>query len=120
MGLHPKWGPSVKDIVLDMNDKWVAVEMKDMTLIAVYALGPQAQRYKIWESIRKEYDEPVILIGDFNMVELYEDRYKKLGQVISGTEKREWNNLKNQLNLIDVGVVGEYTWQNSDSMNAWP
>ena len=25
MGLHPKWGPSVKDYNLDMDDKWVAV-----------------------------------------------------------------------------------------------
>ena len=46
------------------------------------------------------------------MVDILEDRFQKKGQVISGSEKIEWTNLKNQLNLIDVGVVGEYTWQN--------
>ena len=46
------------------------------------------------------------------MVECYEDRYQRRGQVISGVEKREWLALKNRLNLIDVGNIGEFSWQN--------
>ena len=34
-------------------------------------------------------DKPVILTGDFNMVEVLEDKYLKLRQLILGTKKKE-------------------------------
>ena len=77
LGLHPKWGTSFKDIVLHDSNMWVAFELKDMTIIGVYASGPQAQRHKIWESIRKEYDVPTIITRDFNMVDILEDRSRR-------------------------------------------
>ena len=46
------------------------------------------------------------------MVELYEDRCQRHGQVIAGDEKGEWTSLKEQLNLIDMGIIGEFSWQN--------
>ena len=47
MGLHPKWGMSVKDIVLHDSNMWVAFELTEMILVGVYASGPLAQRFKI-------------------------------------------------------------------------
>ena len=80
MGLHPKWGMSVKDVGLHDSNMWVAFELTDMILVGVYASGPQAQRFKIWQSICKEYEVPTILTGDFNMVDILEDRFQKRGK----------------------------------------
>ena len=94
MGIHQKWVPSIKDTILDQENKWVAVVMETMSIIAIYATGPQIQRFSIWESIKLKFEEPAILIGDFNMVECYEDRYQRHGQIIAGEEKRKWLSLK--------------------------
>ena len=69
MGIHSKWGPNIQGIILDQENKWVAFVMEEMSIIAIYAIGPQGQRAAIWESIRLHFDEPAILVGDFNMVE---------------------------------------------------
>ena len=58
MGIHPKWGMSVKDIGLHESNMWAAFELLDMILVGVYASSPQAQKHKIWESIQKEYEVP--------------------------------------------------------------
>ena len=86
--------------------------METMSIIAIYAAGPQIQRYAIWESIKLKFEEPAILIGDFNMVECFEDRYQRHGQIIAGEEKRQWLSLKKHLNLMDVANIGEFSWQN--------
>ena len=112
MGIHSKWGPNIKGTILDQENKCVAFVMEEISIIAIYATGPQGQRAAIWESIRMKFDDPAILVEDFNMVECHQDRYQKRGQIIAGVEKREWLALKNHLNLIDVGNTGEFLWQN--------
>ena len=69
MGIHSKWGPNIQGIILDQENKWVACVMEEMSIIAIYTTGPQGQRAAIWESFRLQFEESVILVGDFNMVE---------------------------------------------------
>ena len=51
-----------------------AFELEKFVLMGMYANCPQALRARIWSSVIKEYDEPIILIRDLNIVELEEDR----------------------------------------------
>lgn len=55
---------------------------------------------------------PVILSGDFNMVEDISDRWDGKGNVINGEEKIQWEHCKTELDLTDVGFKGDFTWQN--------
>ena len=52
----------------------ISSELEEFVVIGMYANYPQSLRDHIWGSVMKEYDEPIILIGDLNMVELEEDR----------------------------------------------
>ena len=66
----------------------------------------------IWEELSSLTGQ-VIIIGDFNMVEHVEDRWEGKGIVLRGQEELDsWNAMKHQLDLVNVGNIGEYTWQN--------
>ena len=86
--------------------------MASFVLIGIYANSPQIYRGKIWDSLIKKFDQPIILIGDINMVEFPKDRYMKHGQTISRSEKLAWNACKIHFNLVDIGTTGQFTWQN--------
>lgn len=45
------------------------------------------------------------------MVEVAQDIHRNLKQLIVGAKIKPWLKLENQLNLIDLQVIGEFTWQ---------
>ena len=56
-------------------------------------------RYEVYNTGR-----PVILTGDFNMVETLEDRWEGKGLTVSGGgEKDQWTSLKTGFDLTDLG-----------------
>ena len=40
MGIYSKWGPNIKGIIMDQENKWVAFVMEEMSIKAIYATGP--------------------------------------------------------------------------------
>lgn len=78
------------------------------SIVYVYAVGNASNRSAIWRSLF-QLKGPLILVGDLNMVENCSDRYKGLGQVISGTEKDTWETLVEAFSLIDIGEHGQFS-----------
>ena len=54
----------------------------------------------------KKFEEPIMMIGNLNMVELTKNIVMNWGRIIAGFEKHVWNKCKNYFNLVDIGVVG--------------
>lgn len=94
VGVHHDLCQDLKGFNIDPNNQWIAVFLTDLTFVGVYANGPQKQRIKTWNSILR-LKAPVLIMGDFNMVESLKDRFKARGQAIFGAEKRAWDKVKN-------------------------
>lgn len=58
-------------------------------------------------------DGPIILMGDFNIVKMINDRWNKLGQALHGNELNQWSKICHDKHLIDVSVNSGLTWSNS-------
>ncbi|MCO5576231.1 hypothetical protein L7F22_030040 [Adiantum nelumboides] len=116
-GMKSNWANQIKGTHKDPQNQWLAIELDAFVLIRVYANCPQAFRGSIWDSLRRNFYEPIVVIGDFNMVELSKDRFLNQGKVIAGSEKTSWNACKNHFNLVDIGVTGQFTWQNYGTGN---
>ena len=61
------------------------------------------------KSVVKKFDNPIVLIGDINMVKFFVDRYMKHGHTISSTEKLVWDACKIHFNLVYIGIIGQFT-----------
>ena len=79
-------------------------------------IDPKKYRERIWEMIMQKYDEePIILIGDLNTIEVADNRFMNLGKILLGPKKSAWVKCKKQFNLLDSGVMGQFTRQNYGS-----
>ena len=101
----------MEDFYIDINNQWIAIRFTDFTFIGVYAHGPQKVRTKTWKSLSR-LQGPIILMGDFNMVETIQDRYKAKGQTLFGSENKNGPSLRNCFKLQDIGHESSFSWQN--------
>lgn len=113
--MSEKFQKDLEQVLFDEHlDSWVGFQVGGpipFSIVSIYAWGNAATRCRIWGSL-KDIKGPILLLGDFNMVEHRKDRYKGLGQILHGEEKKEWNQIKDLLSLYDMGVQGDFTWQN--------
>ena len=114
IGINPKL--QLQDIMLSNlpSPNWVGVKIggaSPLTVVSVYAGGSTQSRADMWQEL-SGLQGPVILSGDFNMVEFIEDRWEGKGVTIKGSELTQWEALKNSLDLTDIGDIGKFTWQN--------
>ena len=110
--LKSNWANQIRATHIDSQNQWVAIELASFVLIGMYANSPQAYRGRIWDLLVKKFDNPILLIGDLNMVEFSEDKYMKRGQTVSSTKKLPWVAYKNHFNLADIGTTRQFTWKN--------
>lgn len=75
----------------------------------VYDKGPQAQRTRTWLSLRNIPD-PLLTIGDLNIVEIVKDVFLEQGITGYGKDKEAWLGLKKKHELIDIGHLDDFTW----------
>ena len=115
-------------VCLDLNDSmqkaliksirrvsWVAAILGppfNFTVAAVYAPTSSRERSLLWADLQV-ISGPVILTGDFNMVNSLEDRWNRLGKTISGEEASAWHALAVHLDLIDISTNCGMTWANN-------
>ena len=114
IGVHPQ--STIEEVLCSSASQpnWIGVKIggpTPYTVISIYAGGSVPERTQIWEELSSIQGE-IILAGYFNMVENIDDRWESKGQTIRGQELLSWTNLKNMLDLADMGNVGEFTWQN--------
>ena len=62
-------------------------------------------------SLCSSFSTPIIVMGDFNTIKNIEDRFNKLGNVVSGQEKASWIALRDKFELLVMGYLGDYSWQ---------
>ena len=111
-GLKSNWANQIRATHIDSQNQRVAIELTSFVLIGMYANSPQAFRGRIWDSLVQKFDNPILLIGDLNMVELSKDKYMKHGQMVSSKEKLARDACKVHFNLVDIGITKQFTWQN--------
>lgn len=90
----------------------MAINIETFALIGVYANCLQIFRGNIWDSLSKSFEEPLVMIGDLNMVETVKDRFMNWGKIIAASKKNAWEKCKKHFNLLKIGVIGQVTWQN--------
>lgn len=81
------------------------------TIISIHAGGNAQVITNMWKELRA-LKGAVILSRDFNMVEFRQDRWEGKGIVLKGGELEEWERLKVDLDLTNLGGIGEFTWKN--------
>lgn len=89
----------------DPKGWWVVAEFTGdcpFTVVSIYAGGSVTERTNLCKEI-SSLPGPLILVGDFNMVESSIDRLKGKGQVLSGAEKREWDKCLDSHSLDALG-----------------
>ena len=114
IGINPKL--QLKEILTSQlpTPNWIGVRLggpNPFTIISVYAGGAVQVRTEMWKELSL-ITGPIILTGDFNMVESLDDRWEGKGQCIRGAELEEWEKLKEAHDLTDIGFPGDFTWQN--------
>lgn len=115
MGVHEKWVPKIVEVKVDESNRWVSVEIKAeerFVVVSLYAGGPSFSHPHLWNSLTL-FPCPLILVGDFNMVEEIEDRFQNKGSTISGREKKELEMCKGSNCVMDVCYNKDFTWSNS-------
>ncbi|KAL3690380.1 hypothetical protein R1sor_016689 [Riccia sorocarpa] len=86
------------------NVVWAEVDtiIGPIKVISVHAPNTKNERTILWDRIQDIIgDGKWILVGDFNMVELYEDSKGK-SALISGAEARTWKHLAERKGLVDA------------------
>ena len=85
-------------------------------IIFVYAKNTPRERALLWRELA-EKSENLIIMGDFNMVELREDRYKRKGVKLSGLELENWMNLIHAISIQEIDGQQGFTWSNNQDGN---
>ncbi|KAL3676664.1 hypothetical protein R1sor_026612 [Riccia sorocarpa] len=86
------------------NAAWVEVNtiIGPIKVISVHAPNTKNERTILWDRIQDIVgDGRWIMVGDFNMVELYEDSKGK-SALVSGAEARSWKHLAENKRLVDA------------------
>lgn len=112
IGISKDLAPAIGEVI--HREHWISIKLKDpfnFTLLSIYAPCNCRDRALLWNDICC-INEPVLISGDFNMVESSLDRYKGFGQVIKGAEKAAWDNATSLLDLSDVSGDTRFTWAN--------
>lgn len=100
-----------------LNQHWVCLHFGgslNLNLISVYAPCNHKGRAEVWQELAALQGNS-ILCGDFNMVEIIEDRYLGAGTVLHGKEQETWEDMTNVLDLADVSSSTGFTWSNKQS-----
>lgn len=117
VGITNKLNNLVSTVKVDAN--YVSVMLKEpfcFSLVCVYAPYNSLGRAHLWIYLAK-LEVPMVLVGDFNMVETLSDRWHKLGQTLQGNELHHWNSLVSSKKLIDLSVSSGFSWNNNKRGN---
>lgn len=79
-----------------------------MSIISIYGHGKERDSATLWRSLQSISTHAVIM-GDINMVEHQEHKYKLQGMLVNGAEKRTWDQVKDSLNLHDIGTIRDFS-----------
>lgn len=113
-GINFKFISFIEDV--QKEDCYVAVTLGApflFTLINVYAPCHALSRATVWDKINL-IQGPIILLGDFNMVESLRDRWKGLDQYLQGRELHAcWNSVIVDKNLVDMSANSGFSWANN-------
>ncbi|MCO5606949.1 hypothetical protein L7F22_064746 [Adiantum nelumboides] len=117
VGIKACYSNLVKDVNKSSRDNWIGIQLAEpfnYMLVCLYASSSYSDKVATWDELAG-LTAPLVLIGDFNMVETTDDRWRNLGQVISRLEKDKWSHLCDHLNLVDVSESTRLTWSNKQS-----
>ena len=67
-GIKNQWASQTWNNYKDPFHQWLAIELKEVVSIKLYANYPQISRDKIWESMTNNFKVLIIMIGDLIMV----------------------------------------------------
>lgn len=112
IGLSPTLNSKVLSAV-HMNDR-VSVKLDapyNVSIVSIYAPSLAYSRSRIWDELGVSQN-PLMVMGDFNNVEVISDRALNLGHVICGSELTTWTNLISRGDLIDISRDTGFTWSN--------
>ncbi|XP_057249329.1 uncharacterized protein LOC130590789 [Beta vulgaris subsp. vulgaris] len=100
------------------KEQFIVCTLKDqvhqINLVAVYGLHTIADRRVLWSGLSHciQHQEPMIIIGDFNVVCNTNDRLN--GTLITNAETEDFQNFLLQSSLIESRSTGSfYSWSNS-------
>lgn len=114
IGISVKFSNLVTQVTQSAKGCWVAITLDipfGFTLVSIYAPNSANDRAVVWQEFSAQ-PNPCFLAGDFNMVIESSDRWQQKGKVICGNEKKFWEQLSDQLQLVDISASTGFTWNN--------
>lgn len=93
-------------VILQSQGVWIQIDHPmtgKLGIANIYAPNSSTDRITLWRHLfdTLEASIPWIFIGDWNMVENFQDQRSGTNSPLAGKEKRVWNHFKRRLNLID-------------------